>query len=265
MTLTKIQETRRNILEREIADGLEESRRGQLKAAAALTEIRDQKLFSSTHASFKEYVEDVWKITEQHAYRLVQATEVVQSLAPGTQHLVTNEHQARVLATLPKSQRGRVLREVARTGPITGARINEAIQATGGTVAPTIQDATEVDRTGMEIPDTILEDWHRAEDLSQKLLSQLSDIKVTLAKGMGEERDVLFGELSQTEIASAQNLISNVKRLKPHAVCPTCSGITRAKCTLCKKRGFISKFAWDTVVPAEQKVIREKRNAKNSK
>lgn len=115
--------------------------------------------------------------------------------------------------------------------------------------------AQRLDKTGHPIPEAILSDWDRAEAFAETLRN-LSRIKTTVADGI-EERDVIFREVTNTTIATLQNAYGDLKRVLPHVVCPTCQGRNQKKCTLCKGRGFISKFMYDTCVPEQTKQIRE--------
>ena len=112
------------------------------------------------------------------------------------------------------------------------------------------------DKTGYPIPVEILEDWQAAESFSETL-KQLHKIKLTVEKAI-EKGELSFREITNSTTADLKNAWSTLERVLPYAVCPTCNGRNRKKCTLCKQRGFISKFGYEQWVPKETKEIRAK-------
>lgn len=85
-------------------------------AGAALRELRDRRLYRSTHKTFEDYCRDRFGFSRRHPYRLIDAAMVVDNLCPiGTQeqkginntHIVpTSERQVRdIVALLPEEQR----------------------------------------------------------------------------------------------------------------------------------------------------------------
>ena len=89
-------------------------------AGCALRELRDRRLYRSTHKTFKEYCQDRFGFTRSHPYRLIDAASVIDNLSQmspnGRQNnsllenvgdiLPTSERQCRPLAKLePQQQR----------------------------------------------------------------------------------------------------------------------------------------------------------------
>jgi DNA N-6-adenine-methyltransferase (Dam) len=69
------------------------------EVGAALAEIRDERLYRETHATFEDYCRERWQMSKTHANRKIQAAAVMRALAPiGV--TPTNEAQARELAPL---------------------------------------------------------------------------------------------------------------------------------------------------------------------
>ncbi len=118
-----------------------------------------------------------------------------------------------------------------------------------------------VDETGKEIPVEIRDDWLEAEKKSD-LLSRLGKIKSEIKAGLESQSPIWIAELNATVLGEVNSVRNELRRLIPYAVCPTCSGQTRDTCTMCRKRGWISKFLWDTTVAQEVKVMREKMKGK---
>lgn len=71
--LTYDEERDRSILEREVE-------RAFYKAGCALKELRERKLYKSTHSSFEQYCEDRFGMRRRHPYRLIDAATVVDNI-----------------------------------------------------------------------------------------------------------------------------------------------------------------------------------------
>ncbi len=118
------------------------------------------------------------------------------------------------------------------------------------------EKTSELDKTGYPIPDSILEDWQRAETRGRGWLSKLSQIRSELRSDF-EEKDIIVAAITNTVLADLNNAYSSLKCVVPYAVCTSCQGHQRKKCGLCKGRGFLDDFAWKSFVPAEMKTMRE--------
>ena len=82
---------------------IEEGRATFIKVGNALIEIKEGNLFRATHPTFEAYLQDRWQIGTKHAYRLIQAAEVVADLSSGGESGIpapTAESHVRPLATL---------------------------------------------------------------------------------------------------------------------------------------------------------------------
>ena len=114
-----------------------------------------------------------------------------------------------------------------------------------------------VDATGWPVPTQLIPLWQRAGEV-QEWLTVLSRLKGVLRKAQ-ENRDMLFAEVQfSSALSQAEQLWTDMKTAKPFAVCPTCQGQVPDKCTLCRGRGLISEFRWNTCVPREDKEFRAK-------
>lgn len=116
-----------------------------------------------------------------------------------------------------------------------------------------------LDKTGFAVPAPVIPDWRHAETF-QPLLTEVSRIKAAVERGIGDQ-DLAFREVSNTLIADLASVYAQLKQLLPYAVCPACQGHARSGCTLCKRRGYISEFAWRQYVPEETKEIRRRARA----
>ena len=115
--LTLEEERERLLLERKVE-------RAFYEAGKALKELRDRRLYRSTHKTFEEYCEARFGFKRRHPYRLIEAAEVVDNLISGTQSeseldetqmcpigtqmLPTSERQVRPLTPLEPDQQHHV-------------------------------------------------------------------------------------------------------------------------------------------------------------
>lgn len=86
-----------------------------VEVGAALLEISDKRLYRKTHATFKDYCREKWKMSARRAYQLCEAAEAVKSLPENVNNCsqITNEGQAREVAKVKPEKRARVVREAA--------------------------------------------------------------------------------------------------------------------------------------------------------
>jgi hypothetical protein len=254
LTLTEIETKRFETLKRQIRDWWKD----RIKIGEALRQIRDSKLYRATHKTFEAFCIAEFEIKEAQAYRLIAAADVKESLKGSpVGEKITNEGQARALAVVPPQERESVLKEVSEKGPVTAKAIVEAVKHREQVKEPE-KPTTPVerkDKTGYVIPESILFDWDRAAESSKRLLSAISDARSELKHALAE-KDVIFAEVTNTTIADFDNAYTSIKCVVPYAVCTSCQGHQRKKCSLCRGRGFISEFSWRSHVPSEIKALR---------
>jgi hypothetical protein len=233
----------------------------------ALAEVQDGKLYRQDYDTFEEFTLKEFKLERSRAYQLIEAANVQRHLPAGARKLIVNEAQARALASVPAEKREAVVIETATRGEVTAKAITEVAtegernrieQKDSAPPKDTKPKAVEhsVDKTGVVIPPSILDDWKRAEEFAE-LLKPVKTLKLTVQRGIDGE-ELAFAEITNPVVAGLANALRELERVEPHAVCPTCQGLQRAKCTLCKRRGWISKFLYSTVVTEKQKGIRER-------
>lgn len=226
---------------------------GSFDAGVALLKIRDKKLYKVEFATFDEFCNSEFKMARSRAYQLINAAKVKALLPANLSTIVDNEGQARALAAVAADQQEAVLAQVAEAGPVTAAAITEAAQSVA--VAPPAPKK-HLDKTGYPIPEAILPEWGRAAAF-ESTLREISKIKSIIEKAT-EDKDPIFGEVGNAAIAHLKNAYSDLTCVIPHAVCTSCQGRIPDKCTLCLRRGFISKFRY-SLVPVETRRMREKK------
>ena len=88
-------------------------------AGCALRELRDRRLYRSTHKSFREYCQDRFGFTRRRSDYLIGAAEVVDNLSGKREPLVlvlpTSERQCRPLTKLEPQQQREVWRKAVKT------------------------------------------------------------------------------------------------------------------------------------------------------
>ena len=88
-------------------------------AGSALRELRDRKLYRSTHNSFAQYCQERFGMMRRHPYRLIDAVIVVDNIIQmcpnGTQIIPTSERQCRPLTKLEPEQQREVWRKAVET------------------------------------------------------------------------------------------------------------------------------------------------------
>ncbi len=84
----------------------------------ALRRIRDEQLYRELlFDSFEIYAKTRWDMAKSHAYRLIEASKVIDNLSPiGDGVLPENESQTRALALLKKNDQRRIWREFISSG-----------------------------------------------------------------------------------------------------------------------------------------------------
>lgn len=80
---------------------VERGRRAFVEVGTALAEIRERRLYRATHSTFESYCRERWGFSRQHAYRAIDAAEVVGVLSP-TGDIPAAERVARELVPLKR-------------------------------------------------------------------------------------------------------------------------------------------------------------------
>lgn len=149
-------------------------------------------------------------------------------------------------------------KRVLETAPRKQIKAIEEGKTTAKTVLKEIKANAQSakDKLGFAIPKPIESDWQEAETF-RETLNALHRIKLRIEKAI-EDRELAFREITNSTVADLHNAWSNLERVLPYAVCPTCEGHNRKNCTLCKQRGWVSRFGYEHWVPKTTRALREK-------
>ena len=113
---------------------IDRSRRRFYETGSALKRIRDEKLYKAAlFDSFEFYVRSRWEMGKSQAYRLIEASAVMDNLSPIGDDLPANEAQARALARLSAKEQKRVWRAFLESGLEKTASNIERIARAAGT------------------------------------------------------------------------------------------------------------------------------------
>ncbi len=237
----------------------------------ALIEIRDNKLYREEFDSFEQFCQQQYQIGKSYAYRLIQSAEIKMSPIGDK---IQNEAQARAIAQVPETDRLKVLKIAKKSGDATAAAIAEAAEKVVKNANETAKQVSPIgdksptpevrkDAIGRIIPDGILAEWDRAAKTATHLRSLASQIKCAVEKGLAD-KDVIFAEILNPTISEAAAIHYQLSQIAPHSVCPKCQAKLKDNCDLCLRRGWISKYRYDSVVTKEQKTFLEKVIARQS-
>jgi len=220
-----------------------------VEVGLALAEIRDLRLYKREYSSFAEYCQKKWGWEKRYTNYVIAGAEAVKSLPEKVGTMVPTLRAGRELARVEPAQRAGVVQAIADSGrPVTAKEIKRHLPPPPGQV---------LDATGWPIPTQLIPLWQRAGEV-QELLTILSRVKGALRSAQ-ENRDMLFAEVNfSSALSQLDQAWTDVKTAKPFAVCPTCQGQIPEKCTLCRGRGLLSEYRWDTCVTREHKEFRSK-------
>lgn len=238
------------------------------KMISAAMQLRNDRLYRETHDSWELFCRDEFDMTPQYCNRLIAAMELKESLPETLSGKITNESQAKALASVPKEFRSKVLSETAKSGPVTAASIKKQSETIVSKLGPiesgiSSKPPIELDECGTPVPKDGIPYWNRRQEV-QDILTQISRIKGVIEKAKADG-DKMYGIVSNAVIAHLAQAYTHFSEAKPYAVCTQCMGSPSVQpqggCTMCKGSGLICKFKWDTVSRKEIKEIRLKSNA----
>lgn len=261
-TPNKIKQTRENISlatqSKNVATlafhetGLKENADGMFAFAMHLYQIKSKELWREAEcSSFKNYCEvrvpTLFKVVfgRAHLERLATWAEVSEDVSPigDTEEIAeppVTESQSRELAKAPKGTRAKVLKDVAKKGPVTAKAIAKQIAE-----PPKEAEFEELDLAGVPIPKNILAEFQKSREETAEVLHYLSEVRSWLKKELPFQV-----EISSSALEDVNSAYSAVKQGRGDYVCPVCAG---KKCKVCRSRGFVSKAFYKNSIPDEKK------------
>lgn len=133
-------------LEGTVGNGL----RAFYTAGLALRQIRDERLYRRTHATFEEYLRDRWDIGDSQGYRIIEAADVQSDLAAVGVTLARESH-CRPLVRLSSELRQAVGQRLAEIPKVTADAIDEARRLVEEERAVSILAAASEPMTGEDL------------------------------------------------------------------------------------------------------------------
>ena len=121
-------------LEKVIESGLE----AFVSVGSALLEIRDKRLYRSTHATFEEYCRQRWDMSRSYVHRIIDATEFAENLLP-IGNKPNLESHVRPILTLPKEQQVDAWEQAVRTAPegkVTAKHVENVVKERKAATTP---------------------------------------------------------------------------------------------------------------------------------
>ncbi|MCW2497513.1 hypothetical protein [Jatrophihabitans sp.] len=152
--LTSVEEARRDELEEEITGAFADVAASFVRAGAALTEIRDSKLYKATHRDFGAYIEDRWNISRPRGYQLIEGARIAGVLSTaGIQ--TASERQIRPLSGLndPAILDAWETASVDTMGRPSAAALADARSRQTPAWGASAPEAGRTDRSGADAPD----------------------------------------------------------------------------------------------------------------
>lgn len=247
----------------------------------ALAEIKSRQLYlgwpngDSNYETFEDFCEGLWGWSRQYAVKLLGAAVAVSQLGEEDAKKITSVKAAAALAKVPDAMKKAVVDAATKDGKAATAKSIKDATPKSATPppkkksGPPAKPAKSVptlpkDRTGLEIPETIVPLWERGIEVVE-LLTYVSSVRLAIEKAQAfgdpknpTQADPLFAEVNfSAAMASLDQASAELQRGKPFAVCPTCQGKLPGPCTQCKGRGFVSEFWWKTCVTQEARDIRD--------
>jgi len=138
---------------------IESHRSNFYQAGKALMQIHDVALYRDLlFDSFGEYVKTRWDMSKSQAYRLIDASKIIDNLSPiGDGVIPANEAQARVLSCLNEFDQRRIWREFISSGmALSASNIREFIKRNMQNIPPNGHTAQ------LNLIDVISEDYKEA-------------------------------------------------------------------------------------------------------
>lgn len=221
----------------------------------ALTAIRENRLYRSTHETFEAYCQEKWGWSRQRASQMIQASAVVKQLPESVSTRVDNEKTARVLAKVPEEKRAEVVEKASKNGQkVTPKSIKAVAEAE---VEPAIEDVDKI-----QVPTGVVPLWLAAKEDIGGVLLAITRIKSKVQQAMDDNLPHWRQANCNAVVADLGKVYTAISAAKPYAVCPQCQGHPEVqKCRLCLGVGYVGKFRYQAT-PKTLLEVRKKTKLK---
>jgi hypothetical protein len=269
MPLTATEQSRRDEL-------IQTVKAGVLNVGVALRELRDSKLYLSTHKKWEDFCQDTFGCGGRWGYYLIQAANTIESLPPEQAEKITTEGAARAVHLSAKNEPKKEEDSNLLSDNISSKSDAQTVenQQNGVNNCSRLYLTENVkksdkpvqkpyvfryDETDYQIPPKLVSFWDKRDDLSRDWINRLRQLKKEIKDAKEGNDPMLAPFVTQAAWISLDDCIAYIHELVPYAVCYTCQGQNTADCRACKGCGFIGKAAFQRV-PQELVYVRANAN-----
>jgi hypothetical protein len=252
----------RDLKERE--DRIELARKSATGAMVAmckeLYEIWKMKLYLvAGHENFDAYCDKRWGFSRIRGYQLLECHKIIDSLPPDVKQCFTLRGLQEIsqIDENSKSEVAEKAAEIAKEKGKPFADSGDVREAVKEVVPEKKKPTIQLDAKGDQVPDKVLPDWKRAEEVGNELRGLCQQIKNIVARGIADN-DIIFAELNNSVLTDIDSLRYALGVVIPFKLCGTCQAHQRANCRRCKKRGWISKFLFNSTATEKEKLAVKK-------
>lgn len=180
----------------------------------ALLKIRDQRLYRADFPDFQSYCRERWQIGRSHAYRLIEAAEVAQTVPE-----VETERQARELAKFEKEIQAEVFQIAKATAPVVNGTPDITaghLRAVGDVLAAIIEGGAMDDGSGQMKPLGVLLKANVTEAVYERMQRQEQAIRDKREKKTREAtapKEVPALPVGQVLMGLVRDLIKGIEKM----------------------------------------------------
>jgi hypothetical protein len=218
LSLSWDEKTRLDALEAVIDEGLKTF----VEVGNALLEIRDSRLYRGDFGTFEDYCRERWQMERAHAYRLIDAAQVIRNLSP-MGDIPTSERQVRPLTKLEPSEQRLAWKLATAVNPNpTASDVEEVAQTITRAVNDAIRDSANynnIEPKQKERIQALDEMWIQFIGG----LSRLTDLcpefdAMRVARGDDEATAALHVQRAQAVIGMLSSFIKAMHQTYPHVL-----------------------------------------------
>lgn len=149
-----------------------------VEVGTALLAVRDRRLYRAEYATFEDYCQSGWGLQRAHAYRLMEAAEVVERVSPMGDIVPTSERQARPLTRLPADEQPIAWQRAVETAPngrVTAGHVERVVREMAAPVSlVSVREDADAERAAVQEAQAVnaagLDEWERSRRAANSLL-----------------------------------------------------------------------------------------------